>query len=388
MTIDILRIMPVSCALLALGEPTHGVEAFLDVRNEIFAELIGGGFRSIALESDRIAAMRVDDYIRGADDPLDDVMSRGFSHGFGGMEGNRRLVTWLRGQNERRPTEDQIAFYGIDAQMENTSAPSPRAYLEPVREYLEADVDLGTLAGDDERWSRDEAILDASQSPGASPEAAELLVVASSLKERLLERAPELIAGTGLREWQAMSARCDAALGLLGYHRRAAQPGERSERMTRLLAARDGLMAQNLGEIHRLERHRGPMLVFAHNLHLTRSVSVMRMPGVDSTWYGAGAIVAAQVGAEYFFVAGSLGRSAALGIADPGPDSFERHLHREDGAITLTESTTIPASDQREDIPEMTPYFPLDAALTAGSDAVLHLSDTDAIHQPKTGSPA
>lgn len=381
MSIDIGQLVPPSCSLLALGEPTHGVGAFLDVRNGIFAGLAAAGFRSIVLETDRVAAMRVDAYVQGADDSFHDVMRHGFTHGFGESEGNRRLVAWMREHNAGLPMAQRLRFHGFDTPTENTSAPSPRLYLERVRDYLGADVDL-TPIGDDSRWSRDEAILDAAQSPGASPEAGKLAVTAGELQAALYERAPELIARTGLSEWQAIRAHADAALGLLGYHRAAARPGDRLEWMTRLLAARDGLMARNLTDIAQVERRRGRVLVFAHNLHVTRSASAMRMPGVDSTWYGAGAIVAAQLGTEYAFVAGSLGRSGHLGVGDPPPGSYEAYLQREDGGVALTRSTDIPASATRTDIPAGSGYFPLDDSLVEGSDAVLHINDTDAVADP------
>ncbi|MFE2850293.1 hypothetical protein ACFXJO_04070, partial [Streptomyces lavendulae] len=47
--------------LLALGEPTHGVEAFPELRNELFRHLVEHeGYRSIAIESDCLAALVAD----------------------------------------------------------------------------------------------------------------------------------------------------------------------------------------------------------------------------------------------------------------------------------------------------------------------------------------
>ncbi len=94
-----------SCAVLALGEPTHREPAFGWVRNELFARLAEIGFRSIALETDRVAALRVDDFVKGGDGDLDEVAREGFSHDFGNLETNRCLVAWMRDHNASRPPE-------------------------------------------------------------------------------------------------------------------------------------------------------------------------------------------------------------------------------------------------------------------------------------------
>src|SRR5690606_15430387 len=152
--------IPAPCDLLALGEPTHLEPSFGWVRNELFARLAGLGFRSIALESDRVAALAVDDYVREGAGSLDAVMDAGFSHGFGKAEANRALVAWMHAYNRDRPAEERLAFHGFDVPAETTEAPSPRPYLEYARDYLGLDLDFAGLVGDDERWARTEAILD------------------------------------------------------------------------------------------------------------------------------------------------------------------------------------------------------------------------------------
>ena len=52
--------------LLALGEPTHGESAFLQLRNEAFLSLAEHGYRSIAVESDRAAGLIADEFVQGA----------------------------------------------------------------------------------------------------------------------------------------------------------------------------------------------------------------------------------------------------------------------------------------------------------------------------------
>jgi len=70
--------------VLALGEPTHGESAFLQIRNEAFAWLTERGYRSIALESDQSAGLIADEFVRGcAAVTLDRALAEGFSHGSG-----------------------------------------------------------------------------------------------------------------------------------------------------------------------------------------------------------------------------------------------------------------------------------------------------------------
>src|SRR5207245_1805974 len=89
--------LPASPRLLGLGEPTHGPEEFLLLRNRMFRSLVEHeGYRSIALETGVLAAQVVDEYVAGGAGDLDEVMSAGFSHGFGAAAGNRELVAWMR----------------------------------------------------------------------------------------------------------------------------------------------------------------------------------------------------------------------------------------------------------------------------------------------------
>lgn len=312
MSQDIRDFVTSSCELLGLGEPTHLEPAFARVRNEVVVQLVALGFRSVVLETDRVAAQVVDDFVRGGVGSLDSVMGEGFSHGFGQVEANRELVAWMRSHNSRVPFEERVAFCGFDTPVEMVSAPSPLPYLGYVRDYLGVDLDL---SGDDEVWSRSEAVLDPASSMGASAEAVRLRVVADDLLVSLYARASELVAATSRAEWTRARVQLGAGLGLLRYHGQSARVGDRGARMSGQLGVRDVVMAQNLLDV--LEERRGPALVFAHNHHLQRCASRWRLWGMDLEWSGAGAIVGALVGERYRVVLGSLGRADALGLAEP-----------------------------------------------------------------------
>ncbi|MEU1408181.1 erythromycin esterase family protein [Streptomyces sp. NPDC005728] len=383
MSQEIRDFTPASCELLALGEPTHQVPAFAHVRNELFVQLVGRGFRSIALETDRVAALGVNDFVQEGVGSLDGVMSEGFSHGFGNLDANRQLVAWMREYNAGRPTEERLAFHGFDAPTENTSAPSPRRSLEHARDYLRLAVDVGlapapdlaSLLGDDERWSRTEAVMDPAMSIGATTEAEKLRVIADDMVNSLYARAPELIAATSRAEWLRARTHLTAGLGLLRYHQQAAQRLETSARMYLLLATRDSLMAQNLLDVRSIEARRGPTLVFAHNLHLQRNPSTWHLADKAVTWCGAGSIVESLLGEQYSFVAGSLGRSEALGLRDPEPDTYEGRLQSRITTWGLTAGSAVPAARTRTDTTPQQGYFPLDGPTLDTTDAVLHISD-------------
>ncbi|MEO6085060.1 MAG: erythromycin esterase family protein [Umezawaea sp.] len=377
MSQDILEFITPSDELVALGEPTHREPAFARVRNELFAQLVDHGFRSIALETDRVAALAVDDFVRDGAGTLDAAMSEGFSHGFGEFVGNLELVAWMREHNERVPSAERVTFHGFDASMETMSAPSPRCYLEHARDYLGLDLDFAGLVGDDEQWSRTEAILDPARSVGATAEAEKLRTIADDLLTSLYARAPELIAATSRAEWYRAKTHLTAGLGLLRYHKQSSRPMERNARISGLSGTRDALMAQNLLDIRDLEARRGPTLVFAHNSHLQRSRSTMRVPNLEMIWFGAGAIVESLLGERYTFVAGSLGRSETLGLGDPDPDTYEGFLQEHTATWGLTKATAVPSARTRTDTIPQRAYFPLDQTTLDGADAVLHLSSDE-----------
>jgi erythromycin esterase-like protein len=374
MSQDIRDFVPASCGLLALGEPTHLEPAFAQVRNEVFGQLAELGFRSIALETDRVAALTVNDFVHDGIGTLDTAMSQGFSHGFGELDANRQLVAWMREHNAGLAREERLTFHGFDAPTENMSAPSPQRYLEHARDYLGLDLDLDSLIGDDERWSRTAAILDPTASVGDTADAARLRSIAEDMLTSLHARAPELIAATSRADWLRAETLLTAGLGLLHYHRQAAQRIDETTRIHRLLTTRDVIMAHNLLAIRDTESRRGPTLVFANNVHLQRNRSTMHMRHMVFDWFGAGAIVASLKGEQYTFVAGSLGRSDTIGLGEPEPDTFEATLQGRIGTWGLAPAATVASARTRTDHTPRQGYFPLDQATLDAADAVLHVN--------------
>lgn len=375
MSQNIRDFVPATCTLLAFGEPTHQEPAFARVRNQLFAQLVDNGFRSITIETDRVAALAVDDFVRNGVGTFRQVMAEGFSHGFGELDANRQLVTWMREYNATRVDDQRLSFHGFDAPTEMMSAPSPRSYLEFARDYLGLDIDLEGLTGDDEQWSRTEAIMDPAASPGATPEAERLRVITDDMLTVLYARAPQLISATSHAEWITAETYLNAGLGLLRYHKQSADRQlDETTRVSRMLAVRDALMAQNLLAIRRADASRGATFVFAQNLHLQRNSCRWSLGDMDLTWFSAGAIADSLLGEQYRFVTGSLGHSAVLGLADPEPDTYEGLLSSRIRTWGLTTPVTLGAARIRTDPTPEQGYFPLDRATLNGADAVLHIA--------------
>ncbi|MDA3644785.1 erythromycin esterase family protein [Saccharopolyspora indica] len=370
---DLLAARPEPPVLLGLGEPTHGIEAFPLLRNELLPVLVERGYRSIALETDFHAASVVDDYVAGKPADLDQVLETGFSHRFGAVPGNRELVEWLRAHNAEREPQDRVRFHGFDGPMEMTGAPSPRHALTSVIDYLPAALevpDVDALLGDDADWTNEAAMFDPAASIGGSDRARALRIVADDLASALRRAAP------GLRRQNPdahdrATAHARTALGLLRYHAAMASPSP--DRIATLLSLRAEMMAENLLAIVAREQRRGPTLVFAHNAHLQRTKSDMQFAGDDVSWDDAGALVEIALGERYVFLA-----------ADADPRSAPGTLQGE-----LAEATTrralFPAPALRAALPPSTRagepvvpgHLPLKPEQLAGADAVVFIADTD-----------
>ncbi|MEU0687536.1 erythromycin esterase family protein [Streptomyces uncialis] len=380
----VMRLFPTPPRLLALGEPTHGEDTLLDLRNELFRQLVEQeGYRTVAIESDCMAGLLVDDYVTSGTGTLDEVMERGFSHGWGAFAANRELVRWMRAHNDGRPASERLRFAGFDGPLEITGAASPRQALTALHDQLSARIDasllpctgeaLDRLFGADDRWTDPAAMMDPARSMGQSAEAGRLRLLADDLVALLDAQAPHLIATTSRDDWDRVRLYGRTATGLLRYHHWMADTSP--ARMTRLVSVRDQMMAHNLLAV----AARGPALVHAHNSHLQREKSTMRMGGGLVEWWSAGALVNARLGEEYAFVATALGTIRHQGVDTPPSGTVEGLLYAlsEDRSVidasrlAVALGGTLPA-------PRVSPWFgyaPFDPAHLADSDGIVFVKD-------------
>jgi erythromycin esterase-like protein len=374
--------LPAAPQLLGLGEPTHGVEVFPLWRNQIFHTLVEKhGFRSIALESDIIAGLGVNTHVTTNRNGLDEVMRTGFSHGFGSSPANRDLVEWMSAFNAGREPSDHLRFYGFDAPLENMWAASPRASLLELHAFLsthlrEMPVDAATLeqlCGEDAPWINQAAAMDPSKSIGKGDEARQLRLLADNLWNLLRTETPQLAGHAGY--WEA-KVHARTAAGLLRYHAIVADPAP--NRVARMLALRDLMMADNLNAIAQCEAARGPTLVFAHNTHLQRHKAAMTMRGTRLEWWGAGAHINLRFGHRYALIVSVLGSAPQREIGEPAADTLEGNLMSLATPVNLfsTEALSAALSEQaatRTDIPTQAGYFPLEPAHLSLTDGVLFI---------------
>ncbi|WP_112471011.1 erythromycin esterase family protein [Streptomyces triticisoli] len=377
----ILRTRP---RLLALGEPTHGEDALLEVRNDLFRQLVEQeGYRIVAIESDCMAGLIVDDYVTSGTGTLDDVMERGFSHGFGGSAANRELVRWMRAYNDGRSAAEQVRFAGFDGPLEMSGGESPRHALTALHAHLADRCDaamlpctagtLDRLLGDDDRWTEPAAMTDPSRSVGRTPDAERLRLIADDLTALLDAQAsdPDEPSARDDRERARLYAR--TATGLLRYHSWTADtsPG----RLGWLLILRDSIMAANLLAL----AEQGPVLAHGHNGHLQRERSSMRRGDHRMEWWSAGGIVSARLGEDYAFVATALGTIRHRGVQTPPPDTVEGLLYAlpEDRYVVDVRQLAATLGDAPL-VPRESPWYgysPLDPARLASKDALVFVKD-------------
>lgn len=369
-----LATRPTPPRVLALGEPTHGVDAFPRLRNAALRHLVEhAGFRAVAIESDALAGLSVDDYVCGGPGDLDDVMTAGFSHGWGASPANRELVTWLREHNRDRAPADRVRFHGIDAPTEMMYAFSPRAALLALHAHLATVVDrlpctvadLERLTGDDARWTEPDAAWHPSRSIGSEPEVATLRLLTDDLVALLHTQRPGLVAATESDAWWRARLQGRSAAGLLRYHAGMADPTD--ARIYRLSGLRDAMMAENL--LAATERD-GPVLVFAHNLHLKRDLSAWRLGDELLEWWSAGAIAAEQLGEGYAFLACAMGAAPGKGLGAPTPGTAEGSLP---AGRVLVDPQVLRGTAARTDVTPEMGYFPIDPDHLDGSDAIVYL---------------
>lgn len=382
---SVMRLFPARPRLLALGEPTHGEDTLLDLRNELFRQLVEQeGFRTIAIESDCLRGLVVDDYVTTGTGTLDDVMEDGISHGWGASTANRELVRWMRAHNDGRPASEQVRFAGFDGPLEITGAASPRQALTALHDYLagagvDADLfpctaeSLDLLLGADDRWTEPAAMRDPSRSVGRSAEAGRLRLIADDLVALLGEQLPHLVTATSGEDRDRARLYGRTATGLLRYHSWMADtsPG----RLARMVGVRDRMMADNLLVL----AERGPVLVHAHNAHLQREMSSMRMGGKPLEWWSAGALVSAELADTYAFVATALGTIRHQGVDTPPPDTVEGILYAlpEDRCVVDARQLATALGDMPPAHRE-SPWFgyaTLDPAHLAGSDGMVFVKD-------------
>jgi erythromycin esterase len=100
--------------LIGLGECTHGTSEFTSMRHRIFKYLVENhGFNTIFIEADYGATIRLNAYINGENDTLDNALNEILYFAWR-TEEMKTLVEWMREYNQNSPIK--IQFIGCDMQ--------------------------------------------------------------------------------------------------------------------------------------------------------------------------------------------------------------------------------------------------------------------------------
>ncbi len=327
-----------SIELLGIGEPLHGGEEFLLLRNRLFQRLVQAhGFTAIAVESSFPRSRLINEFIVGHGDSLDAVRDAGFSHGFGKLDTNRKLIDWMRALNTDPAHDHKLAFYGFDSPTEMTHTDSPRQLLNFALIYL-AVLDANKAQtyrqkfepdlGEDAAWENPAAMFDPPKSIGLSPAATALRLATEDLLTELTIRRPELVANSSVDQFEAALHSAKHARSMLNYHAAIATASE--DRLARCLGMRDAMMAENLAYIVERERQRCPqsgrVLAFAHNSHLKLGRAEWQLGPQLLSWWPAGSQIKQLLGDRYAVIGAGLGNSAENGINTPEPGTLEARL--------------------------------------------------------------
>ncbi|ONI78590.1 hypothetical protein ALI144C_27615 [Actinosynnema sp. ALI-1.44] len=353
-----LETRPTTPHVFAMGEPTHWVEALPRLRTRVFQYLVEHhGYRALAIESCCMKGLVANAYVVDGVGSVDDALENGFSHGFGQFESSRELLEWMREYN--RTHDDPVRFFGFDGPLEITEAASPRQAITGLNAFFGSPYEVDELLGPDERWTNPDAAMDPTQSVGSSDDVERLRLIVDDLRGRVVAETPRLIARSR-DDWWLARLYARTANGLLRYH--ATMAWNSPERIPVLLAIRDAMMAENLKAVTEY----GKTMVFAHNKHLQREKSVWEFADATQEWWSAGAILGAELGAGYTFLATAIGSAPDFEIGTPAPGTLEGSLPRD----CVLESSRIDTTGLKMRDDNDHRWFPIDPA---------HVKDTDGI---------
>ena len=124
--------IPESVQVVGLGEASHGVKEYQQMKEEVFRTLVqNNGCRTFIIEGDFGSALKVDAYIHGGEGTPEEAAALiGFR--IYRTEEMEHLLEWMRSYNEAAPQGEDLHFYGMDMQW----ADNGKEYLFGVLEQV------------------------------------------------------------------------------------------------------------------------------------------------------------------------------------------------------------------------------------------------------------
>lgn len=108
--------VPSNVQVVGLGEASHGVSEYHQMKAEVFKALVANNdCRTFIIEGDFGGALKVDEYIQGGSGKAEDVVGEiGFA--IYRTQEMADLIDWMRSYNETASADKKLHFYGMDAQ--------------------------------------------------------------------------------------------------------------------------------------------------------------------------------------------------------------------------------------------------------------------------------
>lgn len=242
--------------VVALGEANHNAHEFLQLRNQLFRYLVQQhGFTAIAAESDYLRSLGVDDYVLGSPLPVDAQARAVMSWSYGSFRENRELIEWMRDHNARAGAGRKLRFYGLEARGDFSYDGAP--ILAALIQYL-APVDA-TMAAEFSRrfdvWK------------GAFNAAAYRLLPRSRQDQMILDLQDLL---TRFEQWHVVWVRRTSQLDYQRAYRLAIVARQLETELRTGGDGRDIASFDNLRWALEREGPQGRILLFMHNMHVTR----------------------------------------------------------------------------------------------------------------------
>lgn len=258
--------------VVALGEPAHGAEQPLALRNRLFAYLIERcGFTSVALETSFTESQAVQDYVAGGAGEAAQVARQNLAWGFGEYAENARLLEWLREHNHHT-TGRKVRFYGIDLSGADNTATftRPEVAIDAAVAYLRKSAP----GISDDLLSSLKPLLDALQAHHfgqlARGDDVSLAAGIDSLDIFMRAHRAQLIAQSSRRDYDWALRNVLVAARLRDWLKLSDPLNDQGMRPDdyREVNLRDAAMADNALWALSQEGPKGRLLVFAHDAHV------------------------------------------------------------------------------------------------------------------------
>jgi erythromycin esterase len=238
-----------SAQVVSLGESTHGTHEFFVTKHHLFRYLVEEkGFTVFAIEANQLATERINAFVNGAKDTVENAMGGLFGVWY--KQEVKDLIEWMRQYNARKP-DRPLSFVGFDMQDPEQPMDSVVAYLRRHDPAI-ADEVLDLLAPHREAWRKGD------YPRPAEGEGAQWLANAKRaqdlLAQRMLDTPPDQVLE---RRWALQNARVVVQCAAQAY-----DPWNPT--------IRDSCMAANIAWTLTRYPEGTRMAVWAHDAHIGR----------------------------------------------------------------------------------------------------------------------